>query len=94
MRLVQLELVAWEDILKEERDVSTDLLLSLGECPWYPPLLKLLTAAVPGFGDAAVSTMILLLNFPLFGNPSCDSNSFYLMLYNIFIFYSIDVFLK
>jgi hypothetical protein len=27
------------------------LLLSLGECPCYPLLLRLLTAALPGFGD-------------------------------------------
>jgi len=51
MRLVRLELVAWEGIAKKERDASIDLLLSLGECPCYPLLLRLLTAALPGFGD-------------------------------------------
>ncbi|KAJ6901235.1 hypothetical protein NC651_019092 [Populus alba x Populus x berolinensis] len=40
------------DTVREERRLrSVDLLLSLGECPWYPLLLWLLTAVKSGFGE-------------------------------------------
>lgn len=66
--------------MKEEQDASIDLLLSLGECPWYPLLLRLLTAVIPGFGEC-LSFISIFQRF--FGIPSSDSNSFYLDLYNI-----------
>ena len=64
--------------MKEERDASIDLLPSLGECPWYPLLLRLLTAVIPGFGEC-----LRFISKRFFGIPSSDSNSFYLDLYNI-----------
>lgn len=59
LRLVQLELAIWEVIVKEEQHVSTDLLQNMGECPWYIHLLRLLIAAVPGFGDSGDFTNVL-----------------------------------